>query len=101
MDRENIKKGGICVDHIKVLGYYREREEKGNKEELLYFLAYVNSYNQNDESRQKGIDWVEGYNVIDGHFQLYEGSYLNECDEVTKEDYLEGTKGYKTPELYL
>lgn len=92
------------MDHIEILGYYKEIVEDDSKvkDKTLYFVAYENERNGTEEEMRTGDKvWVEGYNVIDGHFQLEDKAYLEECEQITKEEYLEGTKGFYTPEAYL
>lgn len=87
------------MEHINVLGYFKESEVVTNyeNEKLLYFVAFENSYN--DVQLQK--NWIEGFNVIDGHFTLKDKKYLISCEMITKEEYLKATNGYSTPEAYL
>lgn len=91
------------MEHIKVLGYFRESEviNPTSDEALLHFVAYENSYNYSQKDKKEGKKWVEGFNVIDGHFQLIDRKYLNSCKKVTKDEYLKATKGYDTPKTYL
>jgi hypothetical protein len=88
-----------ALEHIEVLGYFKEsrviNEEYNDK--LLYFVAYKNSYNSQLDPRE----WIEGYNVIDGHFTLRDKNYLISCQEITKEEYMTATKGWYTPNEYL
>lgn len=87
--------------YVNILGYFKEKREDGgkSKEELLYFVAYENEKNYSSYDTER--KWVEGFNVIDGHFQLKDKGYLEECERITKEQYVEATKNYKTPEIYL
>lgn len=91
------------MEHIKILGYFRENEVDNptSNEALLHFVAYENEYNGTQNEKLKGKKWVEGFNVIDGHFQLIDRDYLISCKEVSKEIYLQATKGYNTPDIYL
>ncbi|PAV30228.1 hypothetical protein CIL05_07105 [Virgibacillus profundi] len=91
------------MEHIKVLGYFKESEVVFNpeNEKLLYFVAYENSYNYSQRDQLEGKKWVEGFNVMDGHFQLMDRNYLISCKEISKYEYLKATEGYVTPEVYL
>lgn len=93
------------MEHINILGYFKEKESEviynPKNKKLLYFVAYENSYNYSQKDQEEGKKWVEGFNVIDGHFQLVDRKYLISCEQVTKDEYLNATKGYHTPEVYL
>lgn len=83
-----------------IIGYYKESEvikdslELAN-EKLLYFVAFENS--TIDNSKQ----WIEGFNVLEGHFELEDRKYLLSCNKITKDEYLKATKGFHTPREYL
>lgn len=94
------------LEHVNLLGYYKEGEIVHNENEiinpkLLYFVAYENELNYSQKCKNEGKKWIEGYNVIDGHFQLKDRAYLISCKKITKEQYIEGTKGMYTPKIYL
>lgn len=86
------------MENINVLGYFRESEVLNDADEkLLYIVAFENSYNNHLNNRK----WIECFNVIDGHFVLRDEKYLISCEEITKDDYTNATKGYYTPMEYL
>lgn len=79
--------------------YYKDVANNDYKKELLYIVVYENSRELHDGHFES---WLEGFNVLDGHFELKDKLYLEECCiEVSKEEYLLFTKSYFTPEVYL
>lgn len=88
MENKNLK-------HANIIGYFKESgvDVNTSNKKLLYFVAFENS--------NKDKKWIEGYNIIDGHFVLRDEKYLISCKRITKEEYLNATKGYYTPEEYL
>lgn len=89
------------MEHVKVIGFFKENKAVDNdvmeNEKLLYFVAFENSNNDHLQPKK----WMEGYNVLDGHFVLRDVEYLDVCEKITKEEYLQATKGYHTPEIYI
>lgn len=87
------------MEHVKVIGFFKESQvvSEDCNEKLLYFVAFENSYNDHLQAKK----WMEGYNVIDGHFVLRDTKFLNTCEKITKEEYLNATQGYHTPECYI
>ncbi|UUV46135.1 hypothetical protein [Bacillus phage vB_BanS-Thrax1] len=85
------------MEHINVIGFYKESEVvvKTDNEKLLYFVVFENGYTDGSKT------WFEGYNVIDGHFELKDKEYLVSCQKITKEEYLQATKGFYTPNEYV
>ncbi|AID17748.1 hypothetical protein JBP901_gp035 [Bacillus phage JBP901] len=86
------------MENVNVIGFYKDNNENvtqiGN-ERLLYFVVFENGYKDGSKT------WLEGYNVIDGHFELKDNEYLSSCVRITKEEYLQETKGFYTPVEYL
>lgn len=83
---------------IKVIGFYKSNKEdfpSHTTEKLLYFVVFENGYEDGSKT------WLEGYNVIDGHFELKDNEYLSSCERITKEEYLKETEGLYTPVEYL
>lgn len=87
-------KGDKNMEKVNIIGYFKEDGSKSEQEELHYFVAFENS-------NSMGGTWIEGYNVLDGHFQLKDASYLSECKEITKDEYVKATSKYRTPKEYL
>ncbi|QOV08468.1 hypothetical protein Kirov_269 [Bacillus phage Kirov] len=87
------------MEHINVIGFYKESQNENEvyTEKLLYFVVFENSNNDHLQPKK----WMEGYNVIDGHFVLRDEKFLDTCEKITKEEYLQATKGYHTPEIYI
>jgi hypothetical protein len=87
------------MENINVVGYYKESKvvNDSDNEKLLYFVAFENSYNNHLNNKK----WTEGFNVVDGHFVLRDEKYLISCEKITKEDYINATKGYFTPQEYI
>lgn len=87
------------MENIKLLGYYKEIQnvDDTENEKLLYFVAYENSYNDHLNDKK----WTEGYNVMDGHFLIRDQNYIATCKKVSKNDYMEATNGWYTPNEYL
>lgn len=87
------------MEHVNVLGFFKESKvvNDTDNEKLLYFVAFENSYNDHLNNKK----WMEGYNVIDGHFVLRDEKYLISCEKITKEEYLKATQGFHTPNEYL
>ncbi|UUV46651.1 hypothetical protein [Bacillus phage vB_BanS-Thrax3] len=88
------------MEKVSVIGFYKESQEQlendiVDNEKLLYFVAFENSYVDGSKT------WFEGYNVIDGHFELKDKEYLVSCQKITKEEYLQATAGYYTPNEYI
>lgn len=87
------------MKQINIIGYYKESpliNKQGKKNEnFLYMIVFKNS------TLDGSKEWLEGYNVMDGHFEIKDKKYLLSCEEVTKNQYIEATKGWYTPETYL
>lgn len=83
------------MEDINIIGYYKESYAvvQTDNDKLLYFVAF-----ENDNGRES---WIEGYNVIDGHFEIKDPKYLISCKKINKDEYLNATKGYYTPKDYL
>ncbi|PED16466.1 hypothetical protein CON01_01035 [Bacillus thuringiensis] len=87
------------MEHVNVLGFFKESQvvNDTDNEKLLYFVAFENSHNDHLNNKK----WIEGYNVIDGHFVLRDEKYLISCEKITKEEYLRATQGFHTPKEYI
>lgn len=89
---------------VKIIGYYKESDVIINQLEeehlkmnnkLFYFVVFENSTIDNSKK------WFEGYNVLEGHFELEDKSYLISCEKISKNEYLKATEGMCTPKEYL
>lgn len=84
---------------MNIIGYYKEsaviNEAGEQNEKLLYMVVYENS--KVDGSHK----WLEGYNVLEGHFEIKDKDYLHSCTKITKEEYTAVTAGWYTPDEYL
>lgn len=89
------------MEHVNIIGYYKEVGTDETDEKLLYFVAYENELNYSQNNKINGKTWLEGFNVIDGHFQLKDRNYLTKCKKITKVEYKAATKGLYTPIEYL
>ena len=87
------------MKHVNVLGYYKESKivNDADNEKLLYFVAFENKSNGHLKNRK----WIECFNIIDGHFVLRDKTYLISCEEITKDEYVNATASYHTPNEYL
>lgn len=85
------------MENINVIGFFKEDKSVNfnDNEKLLYFVVFENSYIDGSKT------WLEGYNVLDGHFELKDKEYLVSCQKITKEEYLQATQGCYTPNEYL
>lgn len=87
------------MDKLNIIGYYKEspivNEAGEQNEKLLYMVVYEN--NKIDGSQK----WLEGYNVLEGHFEIKDKVYLHSCKKITKDEYKAATKGWYTPKEYL
>lgn len=79
--------------------FYKQVVEASDNTPLNYIAIYENErklHNGNIEY------WLEGFNVIDGHFELKDASFLDsKCVEINKDSYLNGTLGFKSPSYLL
>ena len=88
-------------DKVNIIGYYKEStmfidtESLNFNEKSLYMVVFENGYVDGSKT------WLEGYNVIEGHFEIKDKSYLTTCEKITKEQYIEATKGWYTPIEYI
>jgi len=85
------------MQKLNVIGYYKESEvvhDEVLNDKLLYMIVYENSTVDGKKT------WLEGYNVFEGHFEI-DKQYLISCKQITKEEYLQATKGWYTPKEYL
>ena len=89
------------MDKLNIIGYYKESavladtESHNFNEKSQYIVIFENSTIDGSKT------WLEGYSVIDGHFELKDKAYLISCEKITKEQYIEATKGFYTPPEYL
>lgn len=74
----------------KILGYFVDYNEKKNASTV--FVA-INEAFTNDGH-------ITAYTPIGQHSALSR-DYLNDCERITKEEYLEASHGIYTPEEYL
>lgn len=82
------------MEQLQVLGYFYDRNtDNETSDNLKYIIAIVN----NNDKRK----WIEGYNIMDGHFEIKDELWLSSCLKITKDEYLKGTKGFYTPVEYL
>lgn len=72
---------------VKVLGYYVDREEQPTPSTVFVAFQLDGHYGH--------------YCPVGQHGDLKDISYLNECRKISKEEYLEVSKGYYTPLDYL
>ena len=86
---------------LNIIGYYKESkvlhetESRNFNERSLFTIVFEN--NTIDGSKT----WLEGFNVVEGHFEMKDKVYLQSCEKITKEQYMEATKGWYTPSDYL
>ena len=87
------------MEHINVVGYFKESRVVNDvdNERLLYFVAFENSNNDHLKNKK----WIECFNVVEGHFVLRDEKYLISCKKITRDDYVNGTKGWHTPKEYI
>ena len=89
------------MENLNIIGYYKEStvlvdtESLNFNEKSLYIVVFENRTVDGSKT------WLEGYNVIEGHFELKDKSYLISCEKITKEQYIEATKDWYTPIEYL
>ena len=86
---------------LNIIGYYKESvvladtESRNFNEKSLYMVVFENSTVDGSKT------WLEGYNVVEGHFEIKDKTYLISCEKITKEQYIEATKGWYTYPEYL
>ena len=81
------------METIKILdvNYYLHEDDT----DYFPFLTVPNE--TVDGSRQ----WLDGYCVVGQHFEVKDVSYLDQCEEISKDEYIKRTEGYYTPKDYL
>ncbi|MFJ7982463.1 hypothetical protein ACIQ1D_19600 [Lysinibacillus xylanilyticus] len=84
---------------MNIIGYYKEspiiNESGVQDEKQLYIVVFENGTKDGSKT------WLEGYNIMQGHFELKDEAYLISCEKITKDEYMQATKGYFTPLEYL
>lgn len=87
------------MEKMNIVGYFKESpiiNESGEQDKKrLYIVVFENGAIDGEKK------WLEGYNIIEGHFELKDIAYLISCREITKEEYMNATKGWHTPKEYL
>lgn len=75
---------------LNIVGYFVHEDDKGLLDGASV-MAVI-------DDERKG--WFTCYCPI-GQHSLMSAEYLNECNEITKDDYLKASEGIYTPEDYL
>lgn len=79
---------------VNVVGYYIDQgveKEKAAAKDV--FLVYENSRN--------GEIFLEGYAPVGQHINIADLGYVDVCTKISKEKYMDISKGLYTPEEYL
>jgi hypothetical protein len=91
-DNTCLQRSDIKMEYINIVGYFMDRDAEEENEELNVNNVFVALFHE-----------LEGYSLyapIGQHCQLaYE--YLQECKEITRQQYIEFSKGFYTPSEYL
>jgi hypothetical protein len=88
----NLKGGFIMIEKVEILGYFLEPDFH-ELEPLNVMVIYENYH----ETKGKFLTY---FNPVEGHGEI-EQDYFDECEPITKEDYLQASENYYTPEEYL
>lgn len=89
------------MEKLNIIGYFKDvtntetPDGKLYDEKLLYIVVYENGYIDGSKT------WLEYYNILDGHGEIKDIEYLNLCEKITKEQYIEATKQWHTPKEYI
>lgn len=82
------------MEQLNVVGYFYDKLNDIDVYEKMKYVVVFEKYNGERKC-------LEGYNVIDGHFNVNDIWWLSSCFPITKEEYINATKGSYTPEEYL
>lgn len=85
---------------VDVIGFYKENpamDEETDFKPSDLDLTIIVFKNENI----RGEEWLEGYNVKTGHFEIKDKEYLTSCKKISKKTYLDATADWFTPVEYL